>query len=683
MAKMEKERRTTRFDKPIDMREAADPPSHPAKRRRMSPPDKDAAAIPKSTKVRALFEGAADWDLEQEYQQRSRKHRKQKENTRLPIKTAEGRVEPVESAKISEDENDSSDEDAEETAAGEDSEPQESALSEKEQIVQAKEELARLATLINEDPEEHSGSFKTLAHIATSAKNSTVRKLALATQSAVYKDLIPGYRIRTYKEDDLGSKVSKEVRKTRQYEQSLLSGYQNYVKHLAFCARPGDVGDASLRLVAVNCVCTLLGAVPHFNCRGDLLKIIVDQVAKRKQSTEFAKSVTTLETFFAEDTDGGASLEAVQLLTKMMRAKDYRVDEAVLNTFFHLRLLSELPRSTSEPMERPTFKGKRLKEKREYRSKSQRKLDKERKAVEKDMKEADATVSHEERDRMQSETLKLVFASYFRILKLRIPHLMGAVLEGLAKYAHLINQDFFGDLLEALKELITQSTASLEDDKEDDNDVNDNPIEDRNLIRESLLCAVTAFALLEGQDASKAASNLHLDLGYFISHTYRALYPLSLDPDIELGPKSFRLPDPSSTTPNSITSKPKINIQTPTLLLLRTLNSILLARSPPPIRLAAFTKRLATSSLHLPEKSTLTSTQLLTKLVKQHGRRISPLWHTEERKGDGVFDPLSAEPEGSNVFASTVWEGEVLRRHYAPNVREEWMGLEKAIGEVQ
>ncbi|CRK45528.1 hypothetical protein BN1723_016567 [Verticillium longisporum] len=58
---------------------------------------------------------------------------------------------------------------------------------------------------------------------------------------------------------------------------------------------------------------------------------------------------------------------------------------------------------------------------------------KEQKAIEKDMEQADALVSHEERDKMQSETLKLVFATYFRILKIRVPHLMGATLEGLAK----------------------------------------------------------------------------------------------------------------------------------------------------------------------------------------------------------------------------------------------------------
>ena len=80
--------------------------------------------------------------------------------------------------------------------------------------------------------------------------------------------------------------------------------------------------------------------------------------------------------------------------------------------------------------------------------------------MEKDFKEADAVVSHEDREKVQSETLKMVFVTYFRILKIRSPHLTGAVLEGLAKYAHLINQDFFGDLLEALKDIISQANSS-------------------------------------------------------------------------------------------------------------------------------------------------------------------------------------------------------------------------------
>ena len=62
--------------------------------------------------------------------------------------------------------------------------------------------------------------------------------------------------------------------------------------------------------------------------------------------------------------------------------------------------------------------------------------------------------------------------------------------------------------------------------------------------------------------------------------------------------------------------------------------------------------------------------ELLKSVTKTHSGRIAALWHTEERKGDGVFDPLSQEVESSNPFASTVWEGELLRHHFDPKVRD-------------
>jgi nucleolar complex protein 3 len=85
---------------------------------------------------------------------------------------------------------------------------------------------------------------------------------------------------------------------------------------------------------------------------------------------------------------------------------------------------------------------------------------------------------------------------YFRILKLpyRSPLLPGA-LDGLARFAHLINIDFFRDLLDVLRELTRDDAASEAlDEAEDDSQTNR-----RTGLRERLLCVVTAFELLSGQ----------------------------------------------------------------------------------------------------------------------------------------------------------------------------------------
>ena len=674
-----------------------------AKRKRLSTPE--ASQLKKSSSFSApqpaatedFLQRAAAWNLEQDYEQRPRKQTKREEkNSRLPIKTAQGVVEQLHAPQVrSEDENslpgsEDDGEAGEQEALAHEHIKEENKVPIRQQILEVKEELARTASLINENPEEHAGGFRTLNQIASSS-NPTIKKLAFATQLAVFRDAIPGYRIRPLAEVDQTEKVSKDVRRLRAFEQTLVSSYQAYIKDLANAAKPRSKAlseaTASVASVAISCACALLLAVPHFNFRGELLKILVTRLSLRKVDANFIKCREAIEKLFSNDEDGTSSLDAVSLITRMMKSCNYHIDESVLNTFLHLRLLTEFSSKASQnrvdkPVAENNLGGKKPKFKKEFRTKKQRKIMKERKAVEKEFKEADSIVSHEHRDKMQAETLKLVFVTCFRILKARIPNLMGAVLEGLAKYAHLINQDFFGDLLEVLKDLVSDAEALLiENEEEEDDESTSISKKGRDFTREALLCTTTAFALLEGQDVARSASSLSLDLTFFISHLYSSLHSLSLNPDIEFSTKSLRLPDlhdPSSSPP-----APKVNLQTTMVLLLRALTSILTPRSVPPIRLAAFTKQLFTSSLQLPEKSMLAMLSLLNNVAKIHGRKIAALWNTEERKGDGVFDALRGDLESSNPFASTIWEGELLKLHYAPGVREGVRGIEKMIGGVK
>ncbi|GKT88266.1 nucleolar complex-associated protein 3 [Colletotrichum tofieldiae] len=685
--------------------------SRATKRRRLTPPpdDEHDAAGKGSKKIqKSFFKSAAGWNLEQDYENRPRKGKKEKKDSnRLPIKTADGRLEQYQSLEgDNRDDDDAAsvesdgewlegreDEDATAEAAAERlrqdrrKEEEESNLPEPVQIHQAKEELAKIAMALNEDPEENVGAFKALAKIGQS-RIPAIQKLTLATQLAVYKDVIPGYRIRPVAEDAPVEKLSKEVRKLRAFEQALVSGYQGYVKELAKWAK-ADIPATrktgqSISSVAIACACTLVNAVPHFNFRSDLLKILVSKLSKRKIDADYVKCRRSLETLFIEDEEGRPSMEAVSLLSKMMKARGFAVDESVPNLFLHLRLLSEFAGKASQdrvdrerdpgappPQSRKSFK-------KEFRTKKERKMLKEQKAIEKDMQQADALVSHEERERMQSETLKLVFASYFRILKMR----------GLAKYAHLINQDFFGDLLEALKDLIRHAQedaegnsddAEGEENQEADGGDDDDDGPSRNTTREALLCTVTAFALLAGQDAHNSRAQLHLDLSHFVTHLFTSLPSLSMNPDLELTSKSLHIrPSAAAATRDN-----RVNLQTTTVLLLRCLTAVLLPayqiRSVPPLRLAAFSKQLMSAALHMPDKSAQAVLALMQDVSHTHGKKIAALWRTEERKGDGTYNALSESVEGSNPFATTVWEGELLRRHFSPKVREGVKLLEKEI----
>ena len=59
-----------------------------------------------------------------------------------------------------------------------------------------------------------------------------IRKLAILSQLAVFKDIIPGYRIRALTEKEKSEKVSQMVARTRDWEQGLVGVYQSYLRSL-------------------------------------------------------------------------------------------------------------------------------------------------------------------------------------------------------------------------------------------------------------------------------------------------------------------------------------------------------------------------------------------------------------------------------------------------------------------
>jgi nucleolar complex protein 3 len=87
---------------------------------------------------------------------------------------------------------------------------------------------------------------------------------------------------------------------------------------------------------------------------------------------------------------------------------------------------------------------------------------------------------------------------YFRILKnpTSTP-LLPSALSGISKFTHLINIDFFSDLMKILKDIISREGLASSTHLEHISAENASENTSRKLI-----CIVTAFELLSGQGAS-------------------------------------------------------------------------------------------------------------------------------------------------------------------------------------
>ena len=65
-----------------------------------------------------------------------------------------------------------------------------------------------------------------------------MQRLALLSLSSIFKDILPGYRIRDLTEEERAVKVTKAVQKLRDYEHALLRGFESYVKVLRSMLAP-------------------------------------------------------------------------------------------------------------------------------------------------------------------------------------------------------------------------------------------------------------------------------------------------------------------------------------------------------------------------------------------------------------------------------------------------------------
>lgn len=64
------------------------------------------------------------------------------------------------------------------------------------------------------------------------ANDPMIRKLAILSQLSVFKDVLPGYRIRALTDKEKAEKVSQMVARTREWEQGLVGVYQSYLRSL-------------------------------------------------------------------------------------------------------------------------------------------------------------------------------------------------------------------------------------------------------------------------------------------------------------------------------------------------------------------------------------------------------------------------------------------------------------------
>ncbi|XP_049418636.1 nucleolar complex protein 3 homolog isoform X2 [Epinephelus fuscoguttatus] len=571
----------------------------------------------------------------------AKKQRKEQKKLRQAVKDAAIRTpRPLETYRKrpeEEEEEEEKEEAAEEQEESEnEGEPESSAALTAEQretlrlhkINQKKLCIASLGSAVMSDPYSNIKRVKELRGMLMESDPSvavTVRKLVMVSLMEIFKDITPTYRIRPLTPEEKAAKVKKETQQLREFEEGLVSQYKFYLEDLEQTIRDWKqkkkkrsqaVGFQSYRglaEVAVRCLCELMLALPHFNFHNNIIVALVPLMNDPVKQVS-GMCCDAFRKLFQQDKEGGASLAVVRVISGLVKSLNYNVRPEVLRTLLSLRIKEVQVKKDLEDTA-PKKKFMNNKERKKNLSRMQRKWKKAEEKLEKELLEADASESKEKKIKLHTETLNIVFLIYFRILKkAQKSVLLPAVLEGLANFAHLINLEFFDDLLNVLQNLIQSGDLTN---------------------RESLHCIQTVFTILSGQ-----GDVLNIDPLNFYSQLYRLL------PRLHAG------------APND-----------DVIILLRCLDAMLTRRRKQVTlqRAMAFVKRLSMLSLHVLPNASVGI--LAASRAAMHAFPKCDFLLDNEVQGSGYYLPELDEPEHCNAQNTALWELHTLQRHFHPVVR--------------
>ncbi|PHT50683.1 hypothetical protein CQW23_10430 [Capsicum baccatum] len=366
--------------------------------------------------------------------------------------------------------------------------------------------LAELGTALLTDPELNIKSLKEMLEISKDGDRDIV-VLALKSLLAVFRDIIPGYHIRLPTEKEQEMKVSKDVKKMRFYESTLLSAYKAYIQKLIAIEKQ-DV----YKRFAVRCICSLLEAVPHFNLRENLLAAVIRNISSEDDISRKLCCATVKSLFTNEGKHGGeATVEAVQMIADLVKTHDCQLHPDSIEVFMYLTFDEDLGKHESQDannkFKSKNAKRKNLKEQKELAANERKRTRKEmmsktREEVTAELKAASLATDVTERRRMQTDVLSAVFETYFRVLKHALkprseagssPELAGShplltpCLHGIVKFCQLIDLDFMSDLMNYLRKLARSGN---------DSDGSSKDVSACLTVSERLQCCIVAFRVM-------------------------------------------------------------------------------------------------------------------------------------------------------------------------------------------
>lgn len=468
----------------------------------------------------------------------------------------------------------------------------------------------------------------------------TFQKLVAFAALEIFKDLIPSYVIQEQiKEETPNNKkrLKKSTYELRNFETQLLAIYKIYlirIKRMVQVIKKSQrstfydnmltsrEAKEKICLIGLKCLSQLIITHPHFNFREIIIQLIVPLLTVSKYSAVCDSAFRAVTMVYKQDKLGQVSLLFVKETEKLIKSCGILVNPIALSTFLYLKVDQVVEKAEDRK------DMKKIREGWKKMSRKERRKNKEKLKLDAQWLEIESKESDKKRAEFNTKILNHVFVTYFRILKRtlfdltddsikkeKFKSLLNPVLEGLAKYASLINAEYFDDLVNVLHKLMSSDLLD---------------------INHSLYCNQTVFEIL-----SDEGKILGIDPQRFYTRLYSQLSEID-------------------------TSSHEKTIE----ILLHCLDSMILKQRKQVSfsKVLAFIKRLTVISLAHLEPASLALLLIVFKII--HSFPKSDILLDTDYVGSGFYHQFLDDPEHCNAAASNLWEFSLLKNHHDPEIQQ-------------
>jgi len=318
--------------------------------------------------------------------------------------------------------------------------PKEKMMAKMKRRADLKVAISELCQMVLGAPQKKMRKLKNVERMCDD-RDEVVAQLAMISLATVFHDTLPSYKVR---KEEGGQKLSKPVRERQTHEMQFLHHYKVYLdilfKHTkrlkgkiqaVTTLRPDRKAKA---ITAVGCLGKMLIDGRNFNLAKNLIRHIIPFMNHCFPIVR-QRAYDAICTVLKESTVTASSLQILRSIAGFIEKKQWKVQKEVVASLANLNL-KKMSVEVSEKVKKTRYQ----------------------KAMEKDL---DQNLPHNLQvlTKIQTEIVKELMGVYFFILKMDSESsLLPVALDGLAKFAPLINLELVLELISLLSDRVGELT---------------------------------------------------------------------------------------------------------------------------------------------------------------------------------------------------------------------------------